>query len=100
MPDANGMLLPAERQTIADLMKSKIKPPPCPWCGSNSWEVGPFVVVTPPVRLNGGISTAGPVMPLVTLMSSCGYIAHFAAGLFGVEVRPNAPGAPAPEAPQ
>ena len=92
MPDPNGLLLPNERAAIAGIMKTKVKPPACPWCGSPNWEVGPFVVISPAIRGNGTVDPAGPAVPLVTLMSPCGYIAHFAARLFGVEVRPNPPG--------
>jgi hypothetical protein len=91
MPDPNGMLLPAERQIIADMMKTRIKPPACPWCGSPNWEVGPFVAASSPVRANGTVSPTGLAIPLVLLLSPCGYVAHFAAKLFGVDVKP--PGA-------
>ena len=87
MPDQNGMLLPAERQAIANLMKTKIKPPACPWCGSPNWEVGPFITVSQPLRANATVSPSGPAVPLVTLMSPCGHVAHFAARFFGVEVK-------------
>jgi hypothetical protein len=88
MPDQNGMLLDAERQTIANIMKTKIKPPACAWCGSPNWEVGPFITAASPVRANGTIAATGPVIPLVLLMSPCGHVAQFAAKLFGVDVRP------------
>jgi hypothetical protein len=96
MPDPNGMLLPNERGGIANMMKTKMKPAPCPWCASPNWEVGPFVVVSPAIRGDGTVNPAGAAVPLVTLMSPCGYTAHFAARLFGVEVRPTTPGAPVP----
>jgi hypothetical protein len=99
MPDTNGMLLPAERQTIANTMKTKIKPPACPWCGSPNWEVGPFITVSPPLRANGALGAGGPAVPLVMLMSPCGHVAHFAAKMFGVEVRPPAAAA-APATPE
>jgi hypothetical protein len=92
MPDANGLLLPNERQTIAAVMSNKMKTAPaCPWCGANKWEVGPFVVVSPAIRADGTVNPAGAAVPLVTLLSPCGYVAHFAAKLFGVEVRSNTP---------
>jgi hypothetical protein len=91
MPDQNGMLLDAERQTIANIMKTKIKPPACAWCGSPNWEVGPFIAAYSPVRANGTVTTStGPAIPLVMLMSPCGNVAHFAAKLFGVDIRPAA----------
>jgi hypothetical protein len=96
MPDPNGLLLPAERQAIAGNMQTKVKPPACPWCGSSNWELGPFIAVSSPLRANASVVTGGPAIPLVMLMSPCGYVAHFAAKMFGVDIRPPADAQAAP----
>jgi len=91
MPDPNGLLLPAERQAIAANMQTKVKPPACPWCGSTNWELGPFIAISSPLRANATVAAAGgPAIPLVMLMSPCGYVAHFAAKMFGVDIKPAA----------
>ena len=88
MPDANGQLLATERQFIADMMKTRLKPAACPWCESSQWEVGPFITVSPALRPNGTMAAGGPTVPMVALISPCGYAAYFAAKKFGLEVRP------------
>lgn len=94
MPDATGLLTQEERNLIAGNMQTKMRPTACPWCGANQWEVGPSIVVNATIHANGQINVAGQITPLVTLISPCGYVAHFAAKLFGLSVRE--PGTPTP----
>ncbi len=86
MPDAKGLLTQAERDNIAAAMKGKLKPAACPWCGVNTWEVGPSLAVSLPLLADGRVSVVGPLIPTVTLISPCGYVVHFAAGKFGLQV--------------
>ncbi len=97
MPDSNGLLTRAERDYVAQTMHGKLKPTACPWCGANSWEVGPSLAVSMPLLGDGRVSLIGPLVPMVMLISPCGYVAHFAAKKFGLKVTPSA-GTPAPAA--
>jgi len=99
MPDAKGILTQPERDHIAAAMQQSLTPAACPWCGVNKWEVGPSLAVSLPLLGDGRVSVVGPLVPLVTLISPCGYVAHFAAGKFGLQVNQTAgTPTPAPEA--
>ena len=99
MPDAKGLLTQAERDHVAKTMHGKLKPAACPWCGADKWEIGPSLAVELPLLGDGRVSVVGPLVPLVTLISPCGYVAHFAAGKFGFLVNKTAgTPTPAPEA--
>jgi hypothetical protein len=99
MPDSQGLLTPKERDAIAATMHARLKPAACPWCGEQKWEVGPSLVVQPPLLGDGRMSVIGPLVPAVTLISPCGYIVHFAARMFGMQVtKSGETPTPAPEA--
>jgi len=95
MPDAKGLLTQAERDNVAATMRGKLKPAACPWCGANTWEVGPSLAVSLPLLGDGRVSVVGPLVPMVTLISPCGHVAHFAAAKFGLQVTQTA-GTPTP----
>ncbi len=95
MPDSQGLLLQQERDAIAAAMQGKLTPAECPWCGVNKWEVGPSLLVSLPLLADGRVSVVGPLVPMVSLISPCGYVAHFAAVKFGLQVNPPA-GTPTP----
>ncbi|MEI9885468.1 MAG: hypothetical protein WDN08_03050 [Rhizomicrobium sp.] len=95
MPDSKGLLEQPERDAIAAAMQGKLKPADCPWCGVNKWEVGPSLIVSLPLLGDGRVSVVGPLIPMVTLLSPCGYVAHFAAVKFGLQVNQSA-GTPTP----
>ena len=86
MPDINGVLSVAERESIAQEMQLKFQNATCPWCGSPNWEVGLAMSTNVPVGPGGVINLNGQIMPQVTLISPCGYIASFAAKLMGVNI--------------
>ncbi|MEI9990534.1 MAG: hypothetical protein WDM86_10880 [Rhizomicrobium sp.] len=87
MPDSNGMLTPVERDTIAKHMQVKLKAQTCPWCGQTRWEIGPALATNPAVYADGSIHLIGPTVPMVTLISPCGYMTFFAAKMFGLVLR-------------
>jgi len=95
MPDSKGLLTQIERDRIAAAMGGTLKPAECPWCGVNKWEVGPSLTVALPLLGDGRVSVVGPLIPMVTLISPCGYVVHFAAGKFGLQVTQSA-GTPTP----
>jgi hypothetical protein len=98
MPNSNGLLTPQERDHIARTMQTKLKPAACPWCGADRWEVGPALVVEPPMLPDGRMYLLGAVVPMVTLISPCGYVAHFAARMFGLQIQQGEPPPPPPPA--
>ncbi|HEY0104649.1 MAG TPA: hypothetical protein VGB91_01100 [Rhizomicrobium sp.] len=96
MPDANGLLTQPERDHIASVMQRTLKPTACPWCGETRWEVGMAIVVEPPLLPDGRLYLLGAVIPMVTLISPCGHVAHFAAKKFGLQVQPTEAPTPPP----
>ncbi|HEX4301663.1 MAG TPA: hypothetical protein VHZ78_02645 [Rhizomicrobium sp.] len=86
MPSPDGMLSQDERKQIADAMQSRFTNAICPWCSSPNWEVGLVMATTTPVGPGGTTNLNGQIMPQVTLVSPCGYIASFSAAMMGIQI--------------
>jgi hypothetical protein len=80
-------LTQAEKELIAKWLneKSSGKPPPCPFCGSNTWAVGDHLVAAPVMGTTGTTTIGGPSYPQAMLVSDpCGYTVFFNAVVIGL----------------
>lgn len=74
-----------EQERIVERLKSKVKGP-CPMCGLSNWSVGENIVATHAASPQGGLSIGGGFIPMVQVVcTECGFVAHHAAKLLGVE---------------
>ena len=86
MPDETGKLTPEEYTKVHAWLTSLGKSPfICPYCGSDTWSIGPHLIQPLTLGKDLALQLSGTGYPMVALVSQrCGYVALFSAVITGI----------------
>jgi hypothetical protein len=87
MPDAQGKLTPAEKQTVQSRLIALgwTGRAGCPVCGDNQWTIADHFVQPITRGAANSLNLGGPGYPQVMLISNkCGYTMYFNAVVIGL----------------